>query len=98
MNDIWEIGDLPSIWKLADVILIPKPSKDHSEPSNYRSIVLTSCVCKTIERMINAHLVWFLEFNGLLSNIQYGLRQGRNTLDHLVRFETFIRSLLPFWY
>jgi hypothetical protein len=42
--------------------------------------------------MINAHLVWFLEFNGLLSNIQNGLRQGRNTLDHLVRFETFIRK------
>ena len=40
--------------------------------------------------MINAHLVWFLEFNGLLSNIQNGLRQGRNTLDHLVRFETFL--------
>jgi hypothetical protein len=51
---------------------------------------LTSYVCKAMKRMINAHLVWFLEFNGLLSNIQYGLRQGRNTLDHLVRFETFI--------
>jgi hypothetical protein len=32
MNDIWETGDLPSIWKLANVIPIPKPSKDHSEP------------------------------------------------------------------
>ena len=92
MNDIWEIGDLPSIWKLADVILIPKPSKDHSEPSNYRSIVLTSCVCKTIERMINAHLVWFLESNGLLSNVQCGFCQGRSTLDHLIRFVTIIRN------
>jgi hypothetical protein len=25
MNDIWETGDLPSIWKLANVIPIPKP-------------------------------------------------------------------------
>jgi hypothetical protein len=24
-NDIWETGDLPSIWKLANVIPIPKP-------------------------------------------------------------------------
>jgi hypothetical protein len=38
MNDIWETGDLPSIWKLANVIPIPKPDKDHSEPSNYRPI------------------------------------------------------------
>ena len=86
MNDIWETGDLPSIWKLANVIPILKPGKDHSKPSNYRHIALTSCVCKTMERMINARLVWFLESNGLLSNIQCGLRQGRSTLDHLVRF------------
>ena len=69
MNNICETGDLPSIWKLADVIPIPKLGKDHSEPSNYRSIALTSCVCKTMERMINARLVWFLESNGLLSYI-----------------------------
>ena len=41
MNDIWETGDLLSIWKLANVIPIPKPGKDHSEPSNYRPIALT---------------------------------------------------------
>ena len=51
MNDIWETGDLPSIWKLANVIHIPKPGKDHSEPSNYRPISITSCVCKTMERI-----------------------------------------------
>jgi potassium voltage-gated channel Eag-related subfamily H protein 8 len=90
MNDIWETGDLPSIWKLANVIPIPKPGKDHAEPSNYRPIALTSCVCKTMERMINARFVWFLESNGLLSNIQCGFRQGRSTLDHLVRFENLV--------
>ena len=92
LNDIWETGDLPSIWKLATVIPIPKPEKDHFDPSNYRPIALTSCVCKTMERMINDRLVWFLESNGLLSNIQCGFRQGRSTLDHLVRFESFIRN------
>ena len=92
MNDIWETGDLPSIWKLANVIPIPKPGKDHSEPSNSRPIALTRCVCKTMERMINARLVWFLESNGLLSNIQCGFRQGRSTLNYLVRVETFIRN------
>ena len=55
-NDIWETGDLPSIWKLANVIPIPKPGKDISEPSNYQPIALTTCVCKTMERRINARL------------------------------------------
>jgi len=47
-----------------------------------------------MEMMINARLAWFHESNGLLSNIQYGFRQGRSTLDHLVRFEKFIRNAL----
>ena len=42
--------------------------------------------------MINGRLEWFLESNGLLFNIQCGFRQGRSTLDHLVRFETSIRN------
>lgn len=92
MNNIWESGDLPSIWKLATVVPIPKPSKDHTDPINYRPIALTSCVCKTLERMVNDRLVWFLESNGLLANIQCGFRQGRSTLDHLVRFESFVRN------
>ena len=92
MNDIWETGDLPPIWKLANVIPIPKPGTYHLEQSNYRPIALTCCVCKTMERMINAHLVWFLESNGLLSNIQCGIRQSRSNLDHLVRFETFVQN------
>ena len=29
------------------IITIPKPDKDHTDPSNYRPIALTSCVCKT---------------------------------------------------
>ena len=40
--------------------------------------------------MTNARLVWFLESNGILSNVQCGFRQGRNTLYHPVRFEAFI--------
>ena len=90
-NGIWETGDFPSIWKLVNGIPIPKPGKDHSELSNCRPIALTSCVCETIERMINSRIAWFLESNGLLSNIKYRFRQGKSTVDYLVRFETFIR-------
>jgi hypothetical protein len=43
-----------------------------------------------MERITNARVVWFLESNGLVFNVQCEFRQGRNTLDHLVRFETFI--------
>ena len=52
-NDVWQSGDFPSSWKEALVIPIPKPGKDSSDPNNYRPIALTSCLCKTLERMVN---------------------------------------------
>ena len=91
-NSIWATGNIPKSWKEATVIPIPKPDKDHTDPSNYRPIALTSCVCKTMERMINDRLTWFLESNNIITNFQSGFRHQRSTNDHLVRLETFIRE------
>ena len=62
-NQVWHSGILPDTWKEAIVIPIPKPGKDYTNPANYRPIALTSCICKTMERMVNDRLVWFLEKN-----------------------------------
>ena len=89
---VWESGCFPLSWREAVVIPIPKPSTDHSDPGNFIPIALTSCLCKTMERMINARLMWSLESRGLLSEKQCGLRKNHSMLDHLVHFETFIRN------
>ena len=77
-NDMWETGKFPESWELATVIPVPKPGKDHTEPNNYRPIALTSCLCKTLERMINVRLVWYLESNNLISPVQSGFRSDLN--------------------
>ena len=92
-NIIWKKGTFPKCWAEATIIPLPKPNKDHTEPANYRPIALTSCVCKTMERMINKRLVWFLETNNLLSNYLTGFRKNRSTNDQLVRLETFILNM-----
>jgi hypothetical protein len=74
------------------IIPIPKAEKDHSNPENYRPIDLTSCLCKTFERMVNHRLTWYLETNYLLSELQSGFRRGRSTADQLVRLESFVRE------
>ena len=91
-NGIWTTGVFPESWRLATIIPIPKPGKDHAEPTNYRPIALTSCLCKTLERMINKRLVWYLESNNLITKLQSGFRAERSTNDNLVRLETFIRD------
>ena len=91
-NDIWTTGIFPECWRLSTVIPIPKPGKDHTEPTNYRPIALTSCLCKTLERMINKMLVWCLESNDLISPIQSCFRSDRRTNNYLIGLEIFIRD------
>ncbi|GFN87445.1 RNA-directed DNA polymerase from mobile element jockey [Plakobranchus ocellatus] len=91
-KNIWTIGDIPPSWREASVVPIPKLGKDPSDPSNYRPIALMSCLCKTLERMVNDRLVHVLESRNLLSNVQCGFRKDHSTLDHLVRLETFTKK------
>ena len=85
-------GKFPEDWHKAVIIPIPKLGKDKTEATNYRPIALTSCICKTMERMINDRLIWFLESNNLISGNQAGFRKNYSTNDHLVRLESFIRD------
>ena len=62
-NNIYLTGRLPTEWKHAIVLPIAKPDKDASSASSYRPISLTSCICKIMEKLVNNHLVWFLESN-----------------------------------
>ena len=91
-NDIWESDTFPELWKEAIIVPIAKPNKDSTDPSNYRPISLTCCLCKIFERMINNRLVWFLESNDLFNKNQGGFRKGRTTMDQLVKLETFVRE------
>jgi ribonuclease HI len=91
-NDIWDDGVFPPGWSEATIIPIPKPGKDHADATNYRPIALTSCICKTFERMINNRLVWHLEHKGILTAYQSGFRKKRSTMDQIIRLESAVRE------
>ena len=83
-SDLWNSSDIPKIWKETTVIPIPKPFKDNTNAKNYRPITISSCVCKTLERIVNARLIWYLETNKLITEYQSGFRSQRNPIDHLI--------------
>ena len=92
INEYWVSGTFPECWRTALLLPIPKPGKDKFNSNSYRPIALTSCICKTVERMVNERLIWTLEKKGLLSKLQCGFRKGRGTIDQLIRMETFVRD------
>ena len=87
--DIWHRGNIPNSWKQATII--PKSAKDITNPTNYRPIPLTSCICKTLEWMINNRLIWFLKKNKLITDLQTGFRKT-STIDYLICLENLIRE------
>ena len=68
------------------MIPILKKRKDPKQAASYHTISLTSCVGKTMERVVNQLLKWFLEkwyleTNDLLAPEQAGFWQFRATED-----------------
>lgn len=67
-------------WKRNQVIFIDKPNKEKVRP-----ITMSSCVGKVLERTINDRLMWWLEHNKLLDEVQNGFRKGRSCNDNIAR-------------
>ena len=45
-------NNIPHVWKLANIIPIPKPNKDINIGTSYRPISLISVIAKTLEKVI----------------------------------------------
>ena len=91
-NHIWLTQDFSTSWNTAIIIPVPKPGKVLSDPGSYRPIARTSCLCKTMERMVNSRLTWYLERHMIITKDQSGFRRRRSTVDNLVTLETSIRD------
>ena len=87
----WESGTVPSAWKEALVVAIPKDGKPRHLPTSYRPIALTPHLGKVYERMAKNRLEYFLEKQGILPVCQAGFRKGRSCMEH-VRLSEHVRK------
>ena len=74
------------------MIFIKKPSKDPTNPKNYRPICLLEITLKLYEKIFAGRLQYFMEHNNLYSERQFGFRQNRNTQHAITLALTAIES------
>ena len=82
-------GQLPSSWKVAVVTPIHKKGS-RVDVKNYRPISITSCCCRTLERIIRSKLNVFLRQNNIISSTQHGFQAGRSTDSILLQFYDYV--------
>lgn len=86
-----ENGVFPNCWKLAIVSPIYKGGQKQS-PDSYRPIALLSVLAKVLEKLVHRRLVSFVEKYRLLSDNQFGFRQGKSTEDAVSNFIDLVSS------
>ncbi|GFW71709.1 RNase H domain-containing protein [Trichonephila clavipes] len=86
-NRIWREQVYLTQWQEAIVIPILKPGKDPKNPISYRPIALTSCLCKTLERVVNASLyVDDLQISCEGSDMRIIERQLQTAVNNIVKW------------
>jgi len=89
-NKSWERASVPQTWRTADIRPIPKKGKDPSRIDSHRPISLTSCVGKTLERIITNRLTLHLESTNSIIAEQAGFRARHGTEDQAIRLSQWI--------
>ena len=94
-NASLKTSNKPKTWKKAIMIQILKCGKCRTKAESYRPISLTSSVCKLMERIVNARLMWLLEKDKLLMPEQTGFRQLRSAEDQLAHISQMSEDGFP---
>jgi hypothetical protein len=69
-NTSLALNYFPASWKVAKIIMLPKPGKDHTSPLNYRPISLLNSLGKLFEKIILKRLTFQLRKLKVIRNEQ----------------------------
>ncbi|XP_062820103.1 V-set and immunoglobulin domain-containing protein 1 isoform X1 [Anolis carolinensis] len=89
-NVIMEGGKVPDSWKYSEIITIPKPNKDDTDPNNYRPISLSNVDYKIFTKILSNRIkekipkIIYEDQYGFIKNrkIADPIRNILNTLNH----------------
>ena len=72
------------------MVFIGKPNKSLSIPLNYRPICLIELLIKIFDKIIANRLQYYIEYNNLASERQFGFRPNRGTQHSIALITTAI--------
>jgi len=85
INAILRLRHFPDVWKMADVIVIPKAGGQLQFPQNYRPISLLPCLGKVAEKVILGRLKEHEIRIKVIPDEQFGFREAHSTTDQVLR-------------
>ena len=86
-------GQVPTAWKLGQLIPFPKAGKDPGLVESYRPVCLLACLGKLVDRIVMTRLNFIAEQKGILPHSQAGFRRGRPTEDPLLDLISDVHDL-----
>lgn len=92
-NKVIETGQFPSSLKIGIIKPIYKAG-DKSEIANYRPITLITCLAKILEKVIKSRLDKFIKRHKLISDNQFGFREGKSSSDAICSLTSKIYTSL----
>ena len=84
-NAAIKLGYFPKQFKVAKVIMLPKPNKPKDNPKNFRPISLTNTIGKIFERIIHTRISHHLTNIQFFSTNQHGFKAKSGAADQIVR-------------
>ena len=76
LNNMFEIGDFPEIWKIANVTPIYKRSGVKNEKENFRPISILPTLSKVCESVVHERLLSHCTMNNIISDRQAAYHHG----------------------
>lgn len=92
LNAALKLRYFPSIWKVAEIIMIPKPGKPLNDVKSYRPISLLPLISKLFEIFVQKRLQVYIDRFKIIPNHQFGFRKSHATIDQIHRITDIIEK------
>ncbi|GBN91498.1 putative RNA-directed DNA polymerase from transposon BS [Araneus ventricosus] len=79
------IQHFPNAWKIAHVLMFPKPNQNRKFPGSYSPISLLSNIGKLYEKILLKRLNFHCYFNNIIPDEQFGFRDKHSCTHQLLR-------------